>query len=333
MIRAFIAIAVVANSIDAARIVSRHESDSKSPFVASCEDLQGSFRSRVTAVQALLNTHQNATSMSRFAQARITMRVFGIVRTMRRSRNCQWVLDGDSEDIDQARSVVQQTLAQNPCAEAAMAEMTPEAFESAANELQPLQRAMIVLMSESCEVPEQEEVEEVADAEDEDALEHRLIDTEEDMQDHIDELFEQAALESESMTGGSFVQTDAKARRTLDYVFGMIGAVFFGLLFAFLCIPIGVAIGAALGLFFCAVDPLVCGGGAAWGALTGVVTGYFVGGALGFALCAAELISELMPTAIQDPTYAQPGYYVPAPVPAYSKPYVPAPAALVPAYR
>lgn len=328
MIRALVAIAVVANSVDAARVATKgQKSESKTPFVASCEDLQSRFRSRVTAVQALLNTHQDEESVGTFARARLNMRVFGVVRTLRRARNCQWVLDGDSEDIEQARSVVQQVLAENPCAEAAMAEMTQEAFESAPNELQPLQRAMIVLMSETCEVPEQEGAGEAEEVEDDDAMEERLVEAEEETQDHIDELFEQAALESESMAGGSFVQTDAKTR--FSHAIRVVGAIFFGMMFAMLCIPLGVMIGAIIGLFFCALDPLICGAAAGVEAgIVGFAAGYFVGGAVGFGLCAYELIQELMPSGIYDPsrgrrgapTYGQPVpapvYYVPAPVPA-----------------
>merc|ERR1712028_49160 len=106
MMRAFVAIAVVATSIDAARIAIEHESDSEFPFSASCEDMQGTFRSRVTAVQALLDAtndaQENGTRTPTLAQARITMRTFGVIRTLRRAKDCQWVLDGDSEDIEQA---------------------------------------------------------------------------------------------------------------------------------------------------------------------------------------------------------------------------------------
>lgn len=296
MIRAFVAIAVMAISTDAARLGTENQGKSKTPFVASCEDLQSTFRSRVTAVQALLNSHQNATGISSFGQAQITMRVFGVVRTLRRARNCQWVLDGDSEDIEQARSVVQSVLAENPCAEAAMAEMTAEAFESAANELQPLQRAMIVLMSESCEVPEQEEAEEAADVEDEDAMEHRLVNSEEETQDHIDELFEQATLESESMAEGSFVQMDAKTRAgLLAHVLRVVGAIFLAMLLAMVCVPFGMVIGAMIGLILCVGfhQTGICGRESQH--FVGIGAGGIFGGAGGFGVCVYGLAQTLMP--------------------------------------
>lgn len=305
MIRAFVAIAVVAISTDAARVGTENQDKSKTPFVASCEDLQVTLRSRVTAVQALLNSYQDATGISSFGQAQITMRVFGVVRTLRRARNCQWVLDGDSEDIEQARSVVQSVLAQNPCAEAAMAEMTPEAFESAANELQPLQRAMIVLMSESCEVPKQDEAEEAAEVEDEDAMEHGLVVAEEETQDHIDELFEQAMLESESLAEGSFVQMDAQARAGTASVLRIVGVAFFSILFAMVCMPIGAIIGAVIGIVFCVALGAsgICGRQGQH--FMGLIVGGFFGGLGGLGVCAFNLAQYFLPDLFQNHSQTQ----------------------------
>jgi len=307
MIWAFGVIAVVAISTDAARVGTENQGKSKMPFVASCEDLQGTFHTRVTAVQALLNSYQDATGISSFGQAQITMRVFGVVRTLRRASNCQWVLDGNSEDIEQAKSVVQSVLAENPCAEAAMAEMTPEAFESAANELQPLQRAMIVLMSESCSVEDEDamEDEEAADVEDEDAMQHRLVNAEEEMQDHVDELFEQAALESESRSEGSLVQIEAKARVGLAHVLRVVVAIFFALFFALACVPIGAMIGAVIGFMFCVAFHLsgICGRQSQH--FVGIFMGGFVGAAGNFGVCAYNLAQSFMPDGVQDPPQMQ----------------------------
>jgi len=284
MIRALCALVVLANPIGASRI-AHHKNTS--PFFASCEDLQVTFRSRVTAVQALLDATDD--TITTLVQARITMRVFGVVRTLRRAKECQWVLDGDTEDIEQARSVVQQVLARNPCAEVAMAELTTEAFESASNEFQPFQRAMIVLTSETCEIPEQEEDEAVAGVEDEAALERRLDEVTESTQDRIDELFEEAALEAESMAGGSLVQLDGgHLIWSAGRVIRTIGALLFGVLFALVCAPVGAAVGLVLswilGVAVLGID-----------SLNVLILGVLAGGGLGFGACAVGLVNEMLP--------------------------------------
>jgi len=280
MIRELSALVYLANTIGASRLAL----ESKSPFLASCEDLQVKFRSRVTAVQALLDATDD--TITTLGQARITMRVFGVARTLRRAKDCQWVLEGDAEDIEQARSVVRQVLARNPCAEAAMAELTTEVFESASNEFQPLQRAIIVLTSETCEIPEQEEDAEASGVEDEAALERRLDEVEESTQDHIDELFEQAALEAESMAGGSLVQTETNQSRAMR----TIGAVLFGVLFALVCAPVGAVVGFVLGFVTGNMIGLRAENGFAW-----VLAGGFLGGVSGFGVCAVSLVTSLLP--------------------------------------
>lgn len=290
-----VVLTLLANFTDASRVTHEEKSDLSlqfpRPFARSCEDLQGIFRSRVNAVQAILDTNHNATHVSSMTQARTIMRVFGVIRTFRRAKDCQWVINGSGEDVALARSVLQAVLAENPCAQAALAEMTPEAFETAENEMLPLQRAMIVMMSESCEVPEQEE-EEVAVLEDEAAVERDLDEKETELQEHIDELFEQAALESETAAAGSFVQ--GASSFGFGYVLRVLGAVFMGLLLGLLCAPPAMFIGAFVGFFLCALIPGLCGRPQPGNAqvLNGFFIGGVLGGAAGFGVCAKGVITE-----------------------------------------
>lgn len=302
-----VVLTLLANLADAYRVNryrvtvdNEDESEAKVQFPfggRSCEDLQGIFRNRVTAVQKILDTQHNATHVGAMLQAKTIMRVFGVVKTFRRAKDCEWVIDGSGEDVALAKSVLQAVLAEHPCAQAALAEMSPEAFEAAENEILPLQRAMIVMMSESCEVQEPEE-EEVAVLEDEDAVEYDLNEKEAEVQDHIDELFEQATVESEIAAtpylSGSFVE--GASTFGLGRVLQILGAVFLGVLFGLLCAGPGLLIGAILGFFLCVLGPRgMCGRPVAGNGqvLNGLAIGGLLGGAVGFGACARATIHEL----------------------------------------
>lgn len=256
----------------------------KSKFFESCEDLHDIFRRRVVGVQELVDAHPDATGMSMMTRARFTMRSVGAIRTLRRAQHCPWAAEGNSEDVEQAQTLVQTTLAENPCAEAAMAELTPEAFESAANELIPVQRAMLVLVSDTCTVPELE----VIEPEHEQQRQMREAETEQQAQDTIEELFEDAAMESEDGSSGSLLQIDFVRR-----IFRWTGAVFFAILFGFACaVPmfwIGLILGWFLGAFYCSVTS--CGPGSTE-ILGFMMVGMVVTTPLGFASCASMPLLE-----------------------------------------
>jgi len=309
MIRAttVVVLSLLTNFSEASRIAIEHaagrtaiEHEDRFPLGRSCEELKGIFRRRVTAVQESYDTNHNATHISTMSQARISMRVFGVVRTFRRAKDCQWVIDGGDEEVELARSVLQAALAEHPCAQAALAEMTPEAFETAGNNFQPLQRAMIVMVSESCEVPELE-VESVAVVEDQAEVELDLDEKEELLQEQIDGLFEQAADESEAVAAGSFVQVASKF--SAGYVVRVIGAVFFGLLMALACAPFAMIAGAIIGFLICVLSAELSGGsgfcispGVGSMELNSFVFGGAVGGMAGFGTCAYGLVNSLLPS-------------------------------------
>lgn len=291
MIRAVVASIMLVTFVEAHRVNvdgGRIGNDAGSQFFDSCEDLEVIFRSHVASLQALLDANRNATGVNALTRARFPMRAFGVVRTLRRAKDCPWVVHGDSEDIERTRAIAQTTLAANPCEEAARAELTPEAYATAANELEPLQRSMLVLLSDTCDVPEVPEVEgEAMDPADEGTVMDRLIEDEARARDGIDELFEEAALESESLTGGSFVQTEAHARGFRSAL-RLVGALLYGVFYLLSCVGVGYVIGMLLGFFLsiivCNVAPGACRGSL-------MVTAP-IGAVLGLATCGREMLQS-----------------------------------------
>lgn len=285
MIRA-IANFVLLTSVAGYRVETngRVHSEVKHIFFETCEELQGLFRGRVSAVQNILDAHPNATGLSRMDQARFTMRTFAVVRTLRRAKDCEWAVEGTSEDIQAAQAIVQVTLAGNPCAAAAMAELTPEAYETAAHELIPLQRAMLVLVSDTCVVPELVEL----DLENEQGQMESLQESEEQMANTIDELFEEAAIESEGGTQASLMQS-----QFLERVFAWVGAIFFAIVFGFACVVPGAVVGMFIGLMMASLFCACCGSGPCQEGLGIAILGSGAGSLLGFAQCASIPILQL----------------------------------------
>lgn len=192
-------------SVDAGR-VQIHKA--KSQFDATCEDLQATFRNRVDSFQTVLDALPDDGSMSRRTQARLSMRSLGLARTMRRARECTWLADGDSEDVERMRGVVQAMLEGNPCAPSARAELdagTSDSDESI--QMEAVQRAMSVLISENCEVTLPAEADgPPKNMDDDDELEVQIGQAEEQAQGRVDELMH-AAMDED---GSSFVETSSK---------------------------------------------------------------------------------------------------------------------------
>merc|ERR1719329_1574799 len=107
------------------------------------------FHDRVIAVQAALDGEAG--------RARLMMRSYSVIRTLRRARTCSWVVDGDSADVEQLRGIVQSMLDDNPCAEAARAELeTGVSAETSEIEARKLAGSISILMSDNCEINEPE---------------------------------------------------------------------------------------------------------------------------------------------------------------------------------
>ena len=94
-------------------------------FGASCDNLQSRFHDQVHTFRAALDARA---SESAVAQARFSMRMLGIVRTLRRAQACDWVVENNSDDIEEMRGIMQELITENPCAEAARSELDAGGF-------------------------------------------------------------------------------------------------------------------------------------------------------------------------------------------------------------
>lgn len=143
---------------------------------ASCDSLQNRFHTQVHTLREALDAR---TSESAFTQARLGMRMHAIIRTIRRAQECAWVVENDSEDIEEMHGILQELLAENPCAEAARSEL--EAGASTDSQ-EALPRAISILLSDDCEAAE------IQPLDDAPSPEAQLQQQEESLQDAIDEI-------------------------------------------------------------------------------------------------------------------------------------------------
>jgi len=234
MVRAVLTWALLA-SVQASRIQqhSSSEHEVKTRFGATCEDLQETFHNRVSAIQSSLDGVDEHSDLSTGARARLMMRMHGIMRTLRRAQECSWVVDNNSDDLEEMRGVVHTLLAGNPCAEAARAE-----FEQGSDEHpEHIPRAMGILLSDDCEVPATPPKVNV-----EETPEREYQELEDQVQDSLDDLAadgdESALLEMDKTQRSQFL------RRFLRGV----GVFFFMLFVTLACVSAYVAIGAFLGM-------------------------------------------------------------------------------------
>lgn len=255
----------------------------KADIFDTCNDLQNSFHTRVQNIQALQEAHPDSESMSAATRARFTMRAFGVVRVLRRAKDCPWVTEGDADEVDQVRSVVHSVLVGNPCGDVAMEALSvPPPPE---NELQPLQQAVQILLSDNCEASGDIAQNEDIDLQDEAALSQRLIDMEEQAQDQIDELMDAAVSEGEHSSAGAFVQTEGR----VGSVSRMLGVVFLTILYLLSCAAVGFIIG---GLILYVIGAIPCSmvvhGSSALGCLLWPMMGAAAGAAAGFVSCGID---------------------------------------------
>jgi len=316
MFRAVVALVLTASS-EASRVKvdGRSESKSQTKFGASCDDLQAMFHNRVVAFKSSFDANPDLDEIGRVAQARVMMRTYGIIRTLRRARTCSWVIENDSDDVEQAREIVQVLLAENPCADAARSQLATGASDAATAgmEVQSLYRAMTILASDNCELVESVESAEQTDNEatldeealDESALDIELSETEAAVQDAIDQV-----MDSSQDSEGAFIQTKSN-----EGIFGrfrrVIGVVFWTLFLLVACVSnyviIGMLITLVLSLLIAVVSlefrgEIGCNGFWAQGGCQASYMGIFLamlsgtaGVAVGIVGCSYQLYNQLLP--------------------------------------
>jgi len=295
MFRVAVCSVLIASVIASRRIQEHDFAKSQTKFGASCEDLQASFRSRVAGLQTLLDAHPEESTFNRATQARFTMRTLGIVRTLRRARTCAWVVDGDSDDIEQIRDIVQVMLAGNPCAQVARGELA--AGTSAGSvDMQAVRRAMSVLVSDSCEVTlPSDEDDPTFNPNDDAELDAQIAVAEAQAQDVVEEFMDVSYHEE---NGGAFVETSSDALVSGIYggVRRTLGVVFLSILLMLACVGVMAFIGIFVGLLFLELQGGCYSRGCVYAVPAFMGMGMFGGGVVGLGVCSYQLFTRLLPS-------------------------------------
>jgi len=271
-------------SIAATRIQTDAVTELGAEFGASCDSLQNRFHNQVHTLRIVLDAR---TSESAVAQARLVMRMHGLIRTLRRAQECTWVVENNSDDIEEMRGIMQELLAGNPCGDAARSEL--EAGASAEGDdaqMQVILRALSTLMSDDCEASD------IQPADEAQTPAAQLEEVEEELQDAIDEI-----MDSEE-EGEAFIQLDQAGifRRFMRGV-----GVFFLMLFLLLAcvgsaaVIVGaLAAGVTLLLHFTGIINLSGGMNALWVYVVGIY-GAGAGAVTGLAGCTHQLYNSVLP--------------------------------------
>jgi len=264
--------------------VDAHVGNIKSDIFDSCDDLQNTFHSRVQRLHALQQAHVDSSSMTTMTQARFAMRASGVIRVLRRARDCPWVIEGNADEMDQVRDAAQLALAGNPCGDVAVDVLSAPPPQE--NQLQPLQDAIQILWSDNCEIQESNSQNEISGLEDETLLNQVLTDEEERAQDQIDELMDEAAAENEG-EAGAFIQTEGIVLRVMK----TLGILLLTILYLLSCAAVGVLIG---GLILFLTLGMVCGflvsGPDGIGCLIFPMAGAPLGAAAGLVSCGIDAL-------------------------------------------
>jgi hypothetical protein len=184
-------------ALAAASRVNRHAAKANVEWGASCESLQSSFLERLGSVREAVGG-MDAENLSRATRARITIRMFGIGRAMRRASNmeCAWVQDQDSAHVTEAQQLVEMLMNSNPCAEAARAEFASAAdAETEQQRAITMQRAMSILASDDCQATE------ITNEQEPEAEEEAVAEITEQVADQCEEMVE-------GSEGSSFAETN-----------------------------------------------------------------------------------------------------------------------------
>jgi len=257
-------------------------SEDGAQFFNSCNDLENMFRTRVANIQAFQEAHPDESDYGVTTHARFTMRTFGAVRILRRARDCPWVVDGNTEDIDVVRQVAHTALAGNPCGDAALVALSAPAPPE--DELQPLEQAVQILFSDNCEVPSEGVTQTAAINTDE------LMTREEEVQDQMDEFMDAAVAEGESIAAGSFIQEGGGLRQARRSVFRMVGAVFLSILYMLSCAAAGAIILALIGMVIAMIPcSILVPGPSSLACLVFPMAGLALGSAAGLIHCGVQL--------------------------------------------
>lgn len=208
MFRVVLALATLV-SARASRVINDNQQqlEMEATWGSSCESLQTRFRDRLAAMQVDVEAIHLDAEISTRARIRLTSRMLGVARILRRARECSWLLDNTGDDMDELHDITGTLLAANPCAAVARVEMEEgSSAEDQITQMQSLSRALSLLMSDDCELVEQTEQAEQEVLANESPLE-QMEEAEEELQDRLDELMDEDS--------GSFIQVASTSSLTV----------------------------------------------------------------------------------------------------------------------
>jgi len=198
--------------------IQKHENTGKFPLMATCDDLENTFNTRLSGIQETVDVMNVANpTLSAGTQARLTMRVYGLGRTLRRARDCPWVSNAEGTESDNAvkvQNMVATLFEMNPCSEQARAEMEGPVGEGEENRAAAMQRTMSILTSDTCQATQvettQAQMAAMNDSEEEVPIE--AVEAEEELVvNQIEEMMEGGE-------GSSFVETSYAIERMVRFL-------------------------------------------------------------------------------------------------------------------
>jgi len=199
--------------------VQKHENDGKWGLTASCESLQTAFNTRLASIEDTVESMDPANpTLSSGSQARLTMRVYGLGRTLRRAKDCAWVSEAEGTESDNAvrvQSLLTTLFQMNPCSQQAQAEMEA-AGEGEEARAAAMQQTMSILTSDTCQATQVEtthaEMASLNDSEEEVPM--AAIEEEEALvADRIEEM-----MNEEGSEGSSFIESSYAVERIVRFL-------------------------------------------------------------------------------------------------------------------
>lgn len=197
-----------------------HKHETQTNFGATCESLQDTFSARLSAIQESVDgINAEDPQLTRGQQAMLTMRMYGLGRTMRRAKTCDWMQAGDSAESADAQKVtglVTTLMRVNPCAQAARAELHAAAASTEEEQAVAMQRSLSILTSDTCEATPVETTRQAMvdlNDNDEEMSEEAIAETEDLVQENVESM-----VSEEEGSGSSFVESKYAVERMLRFL-------------------------------------------------------------------------------------------------------------------
>jgi len=235
---------LVVVAVDGARIKeemdNRLDVNSDNTWYRSCDTLQKRFVTGSKRLQDLVDSTGGSETPSVKTQMHLVLKSSAILRTLRRSQACPWVVSGHADDIQAVGDVVRSVLAHNPCTSAAMAELQKMQNDDGKEGNAPVGKAMSILLSDTCEVGEFKQPE---DFDASDIVDPANLEIEEEVMDGIEEIM----MSESANSSPSLLETH---RPPASYMLKVMGAIMLGVFFVLQCANTAFWVAGFIGLSF-----------------------------------------------------------------------------------